>query len=206
MGHNAMAFQPVLNTAEITVAYLQNVKPISNTFHAERAGGYALADIQALAANVDALVAIHFLPLQSLNARYLRTEVRGLAVENDLFALDNTSEGDGLDLSEGLPNNVTLSVKKSSGLTGRSARGRVFFIGMPDNDLSTNENQWAQTEADNVVLGVEAFRAGIVQGGWVPVIVSRFTAGAPRAMGKTFPWLSTSIVDRDVDSQRGRLN
>ncbi len=200
-----MAFQPVVNTVEITVLYIQNVEVISNTFHAERPGGYVLADLQSLAANVDALVALHFLPIQTLNARYIRTEVRGLAVPNDLFAENNTSEADGGNLGEGLPNSVTLSVKKSSGLTGRSARGRVYFIGLPDSDLSTNENQWLQTEADNVVLAVEAFRAGYSIGGWIAVIVSRFENGLPRSTGETFDWLTTSIVNRDVDSQRGRL-
>jgi len=45
MGDNAMAFQPVPNTAEVAVIFTQNLETISNTFHAEKPGGYTLSDI-----------------------------------------------------------------------------------------------------------------------------------------------------------------
>lgn len=205
MGYNAMAFQPVIDTAEITVIFLQNLENLTNTIHAEKSGGYGLADIQALALLVDSLVSFNLVPAMTQDALYVRTEVRGLAVENDLFAVNDTNSATGADLSEGLPGNVTLSIKKSSGLTGRSARGRWYVCGIPSNTLSTNENQLLQAEADIWVAAVEAIRVGIVASVWTPVIVSRFTAGLPRATGKTFDWLTTDLVNRDVDSQRGRL-
>ncbi len=205
MGDGAMAFQAVPDTAEITVVCQQNLENITNTFHATLVGGYVLADIQLLAATVDAAVAVNWLPIQTLDLTYLRTEVRGLAVENDLFAQDGTGAGPGGDAVEGLPNNVTLSVKKNSGLTGRSARGRLYFMGLPSNDLSTNENQWAATTITAVEAAIEAVRVAITATAWSPTIVSRFTGGLPRAVGFTFNWTGSVAVNANVDSQRGRL-
>jgi hypothetical protein len=73
------------------------------------------------------------------------------------------------------------------------------------NALADNENQWTQTEVDSAVIAVEAIRNDVLGGAFTPVIVSRFTNGALRAEGITFDWISTVAVDRNVDSQRGRL-
>lgn len=200
-----MAFQAVPDTVEVTVVYEQNLERITNTFHAKKAGGYDQAAITTLAELVDDLVQTFLLPVMSFNASYEHTEVRGLAVENDLFALNQDGVGPGQDVSEGLPNNVTVSIKKNSGFTGRSARGRWYFVALPSNGLASNENQWLQTTMDDVLEAVEALRLGVLTGPWVPVIVSRFTAGAPRPEGVTFDWISSVTVNRNVDSQRGRL-
>jgi len=200
-----MAFQPVVDTVEVTVIYTQNLQSVTNTFNAKKPGGYTQTDLTTLAALVDGLVASSLLPVQTADAVYQQTEVRGLAVENDLFALDGTSSGPGAVAISGLPNNVTLSLKKSSIFTGRSARGRWYFIGLTQSDLDVNENQVVQARVDGAVAAVEALRVGVLTGPFTPVIVSRFTGGAPRVGGLTFDWVSTTSVNRNVDSQRGRL-
>lgn len=200
-----MAFQPVPDTAEVTIVMVQNLEFITNTFHAEKPGGYTLAEISALANLVDASFATHFLPIMSLDCTYLRTEVRGLATENDLFDVDGTNSGMGQILVEGLPNNCTLSIKKQSGFTGRSARGRWYFCGFSVNALENNENQWKLPETDSAVIALESLRGDVLAGPWTPVIVSRFTGGLPRAFGETFDWISSVAVNTNVDSQRGRL-
>ena len=94
-----MAFQAVLETVEITIVYIQNGENVTNTLHAKLPGGYVLADLTSLADTVDSLVNTWLLPEMTAQATYLRTEVRGLAVENDLFAEDGTNSGPGLDES-----------------------------------------------------------------------------------------------------------
>lgn len=205
MGEDAMAFQPVPDTVEVTLVFTQNLENLTNSFHAELAGGYVLADLITLAAAVDTLVVSEILPIISQDCLYVRTEVRGLAVPNDLFVENGAGTGTGGVLTEGLPNNVTLSLKKISGFTGRSARGRWYAIGMSVNHLDTNENQIIQARVDDWVAALEGLRGGIVAGAFTPVIVSRFTAGAQRPTGVTFDWLGTVAVNRNVDSQRGRL-
>lgn len=202
-----MAFQAVPDTAEVDVIYIQSGEIVQNSFYASLAGGYALADLVALAAAVDAVMVSDWLPSQVVDAIYLRTEVRGLAFENDIVA--ENSDGGGAGALGGLPmpNNVTFAVKKSSGFTGRSARGRTFWIGMPQNKLQvTNENLIISSYVTEVQNAVDAVRAAInAVAGWTPVLVSRFADGLKRDEGVTFPWIGTSNVNSVVDTLRGRL-
>ncbi|KKK69597.1 hypothetical protein LCGC14_2932460, partial [marine sediment metagenome] len=48
-GDNAMAFQPVPDTAEIVIEFFANTVTMKNVLHAEKPGGYSLADLQTLA-------------------------------------------------------------------------------------------------------------------------------------------------------------
>ena len=200
-----MAFQAVPDTAEVTVVYTQNGEVITNTFAARLPGGYNLADLNTLATTVDNFMPGGLLPRMTVDSAYVRTEVRGLANENDLATEASANAGPGLDPIEGLPNNCTLSVKKASPFTGRSARGRWYVVGLPQNALAGDENAWSLAVVDDVVAALEALRVLVAATVWIPVIVSRFNAGLPRDFGVTFDWIVTTAVDAFVDSQRGRL-
>lgn len=202
-----MAFQPVPNTVEIDMIFTLNGVAAQNVFYAELPAGYVLADLVALAAQIDVNWQGNWRTEQPGEVTYLRTEVRGLAVPNDLIATDATSTNPGTHISAALPNNVTFSIKKESGLTGRSARGRTYWIGVPTNTLTpVDENLLTQAYVDLIVANVDTVRTSILAvPNWLPVLVSRFTEGLPRAFGVTFPWISTTNVDRRVDTQRGRL-
>ena len=202
-----MAFQAVPDTVSIQIIYTSNAVFVQNSFYAELVGGYTLADLVALAAGIDGQVAGTWLAQQNPNAIYVRTEVRGLAFENDLTATNSTSNGPGVFVSEAAPNNVTLSVKKTSGLTGRSARGRTYWIGIPRTQLeAVNENLFMPAYVTAVENAVDSIRTQIIAlPSWIPVLVSRFTAGVQRPVGVTFAWNGTTCVDNIVDTQRGRL-
>lgn len=202
-----MAFQKVTDTAAIHINYTQNGEAVQNTFYAKLLGGYVLSDLIALAANIDDTIEADWRPDQVAEAVYVETEVRGLAIENDLIARDNTGGGPGTLVSAPLPNNVTISIKKESGFTGRSARGRTYWIGAPRTELdAANENLFTATYLATVVENVDKVRIAIGNVGlWTAVLVSRFANGSQRTEGVTFPWITTSNVDLIVDSQRGRL-
>ncbi len=203
-----MAFQKVVNTAEISVIYTSQTIPVQNTFYAEFAGGYTLANVQALVDALDNNIGIGWLGDQHSDCSYLRTEGRGLELENDVFASNNDSAGPGSGASGAMPNNVTLSIKKESGLTGRSARGRSYWIGALKGELLTaDENFFKTAYVDLIVANIDLIRTttnGV--SGWQAVLVSRFTGGAERSEGKTFDWLSTIAVDDRVDTLRNRLS
>lgn len=202
-----MAFQAVPDTVSIQIIYTQNGVFVQNSFYAELVGGYVLADLVALASGIDGQIAGTWKAQQNPNAIYIRTEVRGLAVENDITAQDGTSNGPGIQVSEAAPNNVTLSVKKTSGLTGRSARGRTYWIGIPRIQLDPiNENLFFSAYVTAVEFAVDSIRTQInALPLWIPVLVSRFANKAQRPVGVTFPWVGSTCVDNIVDTQRGRL-
>jgi hypothetical protein len=203
-----MAFQRVPNTAEIDVIYTLNAITVQNVFYAEFAAGYALADLQTLADAIDLNLAASWLPDQPPEALYDRTEVRGLNAEFDFAVTQNANAGPGTHVSSTLPNNVTLSIKKISGLTGRSARGRTYWIGIPENQMLVgDENQLQPAYVDLVVADVDFVRQRInLQAGWAAVLVSRFAGGEKRAEGITFPWTGSVAVNTRVDTQRARLS
>lgn len=200
-----MAFQSVPQTAEIVIKYEGNQVISNNVLQAKLLGGYDLADLVTLADAVDAAVVAEWLPLQTQDQDYISTTVRGLEFVNDEETVNNDGTGAGGVATSGLPGNVTFSVKKSSGLTGRSARGRMYWIGIPDNKLAPNENQLTAVYAGEVEDAVEAMRAAISATIWDAVIVSRFLDGALRATGATFSWIATVAVNENIDSQRRRL-
>lgn len=202
-----MAFQPVPDVASIEIIYTQNGEPMQNSFYAHLAGGYIQVDLQLLATAIDVQVQGTWKTQQAADAVYVRTEVRGLAVINDRIATDNSNAGPGTHAGGSLPNNCTLVVKKSSGQTGRSARGRTYWIGCARTQLTlANDNVFEAVYVQDVVAAVDSIRAAIGGAGlWSPALVSRYTAGAQRPFGITFPWVSCSAVDNNVDTQRGRL-
>ncbi len=200
-----MAFQSVPNTAEIVVTYLQNGVNMNNVMQAFLATPYDLTDLQVLADAVDVAVAANWLPIQTLDCSYVRTTVRGLEFENDIEVLADASAGFGTDVVSGLPNSVTFAIKKQSALTGRNARGRLYWIGMPKDVLQANENRLITADADAIEAAVDAVRAAITATIWQAVIVSRFKDNVKRPTGIVNDWINSEAVDIDVDTQRPRL-
>lgn len=202
-----MAFQKVEDTAQVDVIYTLNGETVQNVFYARFGGNYALVDLQSMADAVSTAVGAVWLPLQPIEATYVRTEVRGLEFENDLVAQSVIGNGSGADIVESYPNNVTFAVKKVSPFTGRSARGRCFWIGIPaDKTSAPDENHLTDAYRDAVVAAVEVIRTTMnAVFNWDAVLVSRFSGGVPRLEGKTFDWVSSVAVDKRVDTHRGRL-
>lgn len=200
-----MVFQSVPETVEIAVTALQGQQPLQNTFHARKVGGYSQADIDSLASAMDSLVDLEWIPLWSNNCTYQGVVIRGLESVVDLEATDGTNAGPGAVSSVPMPNSVALAVKKLSGFTGRSARGRIYVYGMPSNVKATDEN-FITTVAGNAFRdATDDVRVAIDTEGWVPVIVSRFTEGAQRTEGVTFTWVDSQLEDFRFDSRRDRM-
>lgn len=200
-----MAFQRVPETAEISVIQSLQGVTIQNTFHARKTGGYSESDLANLANVIDINWATYVLPYQSTTLVYNKTEVRGLDDENDLIKEDADNTGFGGIASAPLPNNVAFTIKRLSGFTGRSARGRLYIGGIPQAANAADENFITSTYANNYAGGVDSCRSAIVGASWVPVIVSRYSNGVLRTTGVTFTWATTTYTDLRLDSRRDRL-
>jgi len=202
-----MAFQSVPETAQIDMVFTLNGEPVQNSFYARSPGGYGLVDLQALADGIDTMWDNIWKPDQPTEVTYLRTDVRGLEFVNDKVATQNAFTGDGTTGSQALPNNVTFSIKKGSGLTGRSARGRCFWIGIPEGQITPSNENFITTAYAAVIVGdVDAVRTKIATIGiWEPVLVSRFEDKVARDPAIFFPWTTTSNVNERVDTHKGRL-
>lgn len=100
---------------------------------------------------------------------------------------------------------VVLSVKKGTGIAGKSFRGRVYHFGFNTGDLST-----ANTVSTAYSSLVEtAWQEALLHIGTLDqyglVVVSRETGGQPRVTGVATAVTQMSLVDRRVDTNRLKL-
>lgn len=201
-----MAFQSVPETCQIFTAFNSNGERWGNTHYASKVGGYDEAALQAVADAVDEWVGTELLPNMSADTNYLGTVVRGLENEEDFEVTSVVNIGVGGQTGATLPNNVAFVAKRLSGLTGRSARGRVYLGGMRSGNLTAaDQNQFGAATIITFLNALGTLATYLTGEDWIEVIVSRFTSGLKRAFGVTHAVTEWSYTDAQVDTQRGRL-
>lgn len=199
-----MPFQSVPDTAEVIATFEYEGRQSICTFYARFTGTYDLADLTDLATAVDAAIAAGIAPQMTEAQSYIGVTARGLEFENDQAVFVGTPTSGSAAVSA-LPPNASLAIQRLSGLTGRSARGRIFVPFLNQSAMQTDRNFVTSTFANNWVALLDDVNAAMVSEGWTPVIVSRFTGGVKRAFGATFPIINWAVRDLNVDSQRRRL-
>ena len=199
-----MAFQRVPFTVKISVEGHNQGVPIVNTFYAQKAGGYVQSDLVTLGNAVDLWVAQYYRPRFSNDYTYDRTVVRGLNAEFDNEIEDSSSAGAGGVAAPSMPPQVSFAVKRVTGLTGRSARGRIFWHSIPQTAVNADSNYINQSEADFILAAMAEFTATLLLAGFVEVVVQRFSDGNPLLEAVVRPVLNYAISDLLLDTQRRR--
>jgi len=202
-----MPFQRVPYTAEAALIFTYQGKIMQNRMNFEIiTPPYDATYLGNLATAVDLWCETDYQPLISSDWSYLRTEVRGLDSEFDLVVVDDTSAGAGESVNSAYPANVCKAFTLRSGLTGRSARGRWFSMGLSAAfTLNTNRNTITTTYRDSMIAALEALIADAFVAGWVAVITSRYHDGEKRDEGLNFAIAEVGVSDLTTDSQRNRL-
>lgn len=126
-------------------------------------------------------------------------EAEGLQVVHDG---DYPIEG-GFDATDMTPNQVSYTVTLNTGLVGRSARGRVYGVGLPDSYCTGTR----LTDAGQGFLDASwgLVRLALQTAGHALAVVSFQEGGVPRPSGRSIPVLSTS-VRFPLATQRRRLS
>jgi len=200
-----LSFQSVPNCAVCTINYLISGHEAANVLNFQRAVGYDQSDITDLAALMDDWVNDEVLPLLDNDTSYTNVHVRGLTDINDLEADNNDSAGTGGDAGgTPLPNNVTLALKFNTGLSGRSARGRMFIVGL-NTTMRTSTNEVTTTHGNNWVAALEQIPSKLSGSGWEHVVISRFSEGIARVEGMAIPIIQYSYTDLRMDTMRRRM-
>ncbi len=200
-----MAFIPVPNTAQVELVFTRDTDIVENVFHVRKPSAWSqvqLLDLCSLFTDwwhdfIRPLVSGYYI-LNTVRARDMSAE-NGVGVE---LAADPPMPG-ALNI-EALPSNVTVAVKWTTGLTGRSYRGRTYHIGLTDPQVSGN--LLASTTRASLQSGYQALLTGLTTFNvdYRLVVVSKYHNNAPRVTGVATDILSCSI-DPVVDSQRRRL-
>lgn len=199
-----MQFVPVPNAGEFHLIFEYAGQICQNVVHASH-GVNPFTEVTLAAVctsisdwwNTEMKAAVNdSLTLQRIEAFALDSQSAPAIVSVDGLPLTGTNAGDAF------PNNVTCAVKWSTGLRGRSYRGRTYHLGL------------CRTQADGNILqsgfittmaGIyAALKTAIESSGDTMVVVSRFHNKAPRTTGIATEIIGVSI-DQVLDSQRRRL-
>ena len=141
-------------------------------------------------------------PLLSRDQSFTRIRAVDLGSAIGLVQETATTAVGGVDV-ESAPNNVAACVSLRTAQRGRSGRGRNFVPGIPNSVITLNTLDATfitdLLDAYNTLTGAGAFVAG-----WELVVLSRVTAGAPRAVGIGIPVTEATMVGNSVRSMRSR--
>lgn len=199
-----MTYQVVADCAQVSVIGTLDGQECVNTYYYRHAAGWGLGELQALASAIDSVVASNQLLICSPNYSYLRTEARDLRSPVGFIATEDSGAGAGVKTGAAVPNNVAISVKRSSGLTGRSSRGRIYFPVTTDGNLSA-PNVISDAFHDAVMGLLNSFDSIADSVDWTAVIVSRVGVGTSPVAAVVYTLAEWVIVNLVVDSMRRRL-
>jgi len=102
-----------------------------------------------------------------------------------------------------MPNEVTFCVSLRSGVRGRSARGRMYMLALPHDEVANNtlSGVWVAGFVSSVQILIDTLAAA----GRPLTIVSYRTNNAPRSGGPVYFLVQTALaVDNTVDSMKSR--
>lgn len=198
-----MAFQSVPDTIGVEVRGTLLGQEVENTLYYNY---IAVPDESELLTLVNDLgdvfeeLWLDVLPLgfeaREIYARDLAAPITVQATNASIAGMDGTYTGDTM------PSLLTLAIARRSGLTGRGSRGRIFWMGLSESMVSNNVV--GSGVADLMVDALIAMDVAANTLGFTPVIVSRYIGSTPRVTALTFPLVSWSYNDLQVDTRRSR--
>src|SRR5688500_17013462 len=134
-----MAFQPAPNVASVEIRFLQDSQRVENTLYARLNGPVGAGEVEALAEAVRQSWIDFALPLQHSSVQlvsvYAKSLASAVAPSYESFPANVQLGGTAGDQ---MPNNVSWCVKFTTGLSGRSGRGRNFIVGIARGQVSAN--------------------------------------------------------------------
>jgi hypothetical protein len=201
-----MPFVPVANTAHAVVHQrLDNQEVLNNLYFQHVGGPPSSVDLGNLAQGLLDYWTTNMLPFQSAQLTLERVSARDLTAANGLVIEAAAGPGTvGGSSNDFLPNNVAFCISFRTGFAGRSFRGRNYFGGLTEQEVTDNTVN-ALTVANLVEAYNNMVLVGAVATGWDWVIVSRQSGGVDRPAGVVTPVVTAVATDDRVDSMRTRL-
>lgn len=199
------SFIPVPDVARTVMKYNIFGQTVENVHYFSKSGGFDAAALDALNdAIVDAwgttLRALQPPQLQLLEVISTAQEVVSGAQDSDIVAANGTNASASTNAL-----NATFAIKFTTGLSGRSYRGRMYWPALVGVEILNNEV--SSTYAADMRDAVMSFFAEIFDvAGAVHVVVSYQNDCEWNTTGVATPVTGYSYTDLHVDSQRRRLS
>lgn len=198
---------PVPETCQAEMVYQSNepTNLVENVYHFQRTGGWTATQMSDLITYLQAWENTSAKSLRGTSTALLKIRVRDLAVANGAYAAADMNVA-GTHTGAHYPSSVTWAVKWTTGLTGRSNRGRSYWIGLTETMSSaTDDNSIDATVAGAIVSACSALLTGAIPDAGKLVVVSRRHANAWRNPPVTVPITGVGYADTILDNQRRRL-
>lgn len=201
-----MAFVPAPNIVLCEMRYTLDTEKCENRIHVNVLHEPTPADFANLSGAISNAIITLWLPLLPATVQYRELFFRSLQSQNapqQTFPIP-AGVGIGTHGSQQLPNNVTICVSLRSTAAGRSARGRLYWPALCEDEV-TNNHVIPPFDAE-IVAAVKLLDENITAVGSDWQIVSFFQNKAPRPGGPVYFSVSNILLaDTVVDSQRRRL-
>lgn len=198
-----MPFIPIPNTMKVSLEYTLNGQLVVNVYHVEWPEPIITANLTAIAAV--------FANWWSVNMRqnFVTSMVLDRIVATDMGEAEGVQISYVTGLPQGgniagapMPNNVAVVTSLRSSFSGRSRRGRKYWAGLVNTEVTDNFIGSALAAA--IVADMVSLESAIDAAGGNLVVASLFSEGAPRTTG-VVTTVQTFTTDLRIDTQRRRL-
>lgn len=204
-----MAFVPVADTAKVALLFTQYNQKLVNTLWFHRTGGWDAASLTSLCTAINSWVVAEMLSSMNNTVTYNGSEAVDMTAEGQEGAFVPVTSGNvGTKSGDGLPSNVTAAIAFKTGFTGRSNRGRNFFIGLDPDQVAGDSLTPASIP---FLTGIYDALASYLTGLAAEHVVASLYHGIdgdgkpiPRAAGIIHA-VTSYFVDSALDSMRRRL-
>jgi hypothetical protein len=204
-----MPFISAENVARVEMIYSYFGSNIENVYHVLNEGGWDESSLTALASTFQTWEDDEVSSLRSNDISLITIRAVDLTTETSPgIEVPVTPPIAGGNVVAGLPGNVTASIKMLTGLRGRSFRGRSYFVGLGENQVTGNSLVSATRDA--IVDAYETLAASLIGDSLALVVLSLYSGvdeeghPIPREAGVATP-VTSFAMDLDTDSQRRRL-
>jgi hypothetical protein len=200
-----MTFVPAPGIVQVEIRALSDGQHIENRLHFNCNHTPTTTDLATINDFVGGTVLSDWLPNLPASVVMVENFLRSLETQNDIqmtgaYDVDTHGALSG----QACANQNTLCVSLRSTSAGRSARGRLYWLGLDESQTTGN---LIDTDPRIAIVGaVDTMRTVLLGQGFPWVIVSYINNGAPRVGGPVYFQVSTVLsVDNVLDSQRRRM-
>lgn len=200
-----MPFTPAPNIVMVELRATLDGQKVENRWHVNAFHEPTAADLTSIGNNVITTVINDWIPTMPDALTLREVHLRSLHAANGIeLTVPFPVPTAGSLLGLVTPSNVTICVSLRSNASGRSARGRLYWMGLRQSDVTVNT--LSSTRGAAIVAAVQAMKDQLVAAGYAWTVVSYFANKVPRPGGPVYFLVQTALlVDNTVDSQRRRL-
>jgi len=202
---DAMPFVPNPGVVQVNIRGTKDTQLVENVLHFGVFHTPVAEDLTLICNGVRDAVISDWLPALPSDVTMREVYAKSLELPNDVQFTSIFPAGSvGTMAGVPLPNNVSICVSLRSGATGRSARGRLFWLGLSQDQVV--ENQITTAASNDILVAVNAVYNVALLNSYRWIITSYVTNKAPRPGGPVqFIVNGILFTNLVIDSQRRRL-